>query len=62
MIQGVELMLRPVFCEVLHPVLGRKDFFARFRVTFDQRASRMVLEPYADTVSSPASLRVGSPD
>ena len=49
-ILGVAVKLHPAFCDTPEPVLGREDFFSAFRVTLDQRATVMTLEPYADMV------------
>lgn len=47
-IDGFEHHLKAEFCEGLDlPLLGRKDFFAKYKITFDQRAESFTLEPYA---------------
>lgn len=46
-VAGREHHLKASFCEGLEvPLLGRKDFFNAYKVTFDQRAKSFMLEPY----------------
>lgn len=44
---GVTVHLKTAFSETPFVVLGREDFFASFKVAFDQRAQQFTLEPYA---------------
>jgi hypothetical protein len=47
LIDGVEHHLKATFCTGLEvALLGRKDFFAVYEVTFDERAQSFTLEPY----------------
>lgn len=46
-VEGVGHRLKADFCEGLDvPLLGRRDFFNAYRVTFDERAKTFTLEPY----------------
>lgn len=51
--QGVKISIRnwtymrnPNTGELGHNLLGREDFFKKFRVSFDQRKKRMEIRPY----------------
>lgn len=47
LIDGAEHHLKAEFCEGLDlPLLGRRDFFMKYRVSFDQRTESFTLEPY----------------
>jgi hypothetical protein len=47
LIDGREHRLKASFCEGLEvPLLGRKDLFNAYRITFDQRAKTFTLDPY----------------
>jgi hypothetical protein len=43
---GVTFQLEGVFAPTVIPILGRRDFFARFLVEIDQRRQRFNLRPY----------------
>lgn len=45
-IAGRRVTLEPVFAGVDELTLGRADLFHAFRVTFDERARELVLDPY----------------
>jgi hypothetical protein len=45
-ILGRRLKLHGVFCDTPVLLLGREDFFARFKVRFDERAFTFRVEPY----------------
>ncbi len=46
-IEGVEHWVKAEFCEKLDiPLLGRKDFFYKYKVTFDQRRRVFLLEAF----------------
>jgi hypothetical protein len=45
-IESFEIELEAVFGPINVPVLGRRDFFAHFRVEFDERARLTHLTPY----------------
>lgn len=45
-INGLDIELEAVFGPINVPVLGRRDFFAHFRVEFDERAHVTRLIPY----------------
>jgi hypothetical protein len=46
-IEGVEHWLKAEFCEGLDlPLLGRRDFFDAYKITFDERAKTFTLVPY----------------
>jgi hypothetical protein len=54
-IDGVEHHLKADFCEGLYvALLGRKDFFRAYRVSFDERAKNFTLEPF-DPEDAPGS-------
>jgi hypothetical protein len=49
LVEGEKHHLAANFCKDLKvPVLGRKDFFAIYRVTVDEDREAVVLEPYSD--------------
>jgi hypothetical protein len=43
----------PMFSEWHHVILGRADVFSHFRVTFDERAQQITLDPYPEDPSCP---------
>jgi hypothetical protein len=43
---GYRFKTRAVFCDTPVPLLGRADFFRRFRVDFDERGQRFTVTPY----------------
>lgn len=45
-VEDFEVELEAVFGPINVPVLGRRDFFAHFRVEFDERACVTHLTPY----------------
>jgi hypothetical protein len=45
-VEDFEIALEAVFGSINVPVLGRRDFFARFRVEFDERSRVSHLTPY----------------
>lgn len=46
-IEGIDHWVKAEFCEKLDvPLLGRKDFFMNYRVTFDERRHVFVLDAY----------------
>jgi hypothetical protein len=45
-INGLEIELEAVFGPINVPVLGRRDFFAHFRVEFDEHARMTRLISY----------------
>lgn len=45
-INGLDIELEAVFGPINVPVLGRRDFFAHFRVEFDERARMTRLSAY----------------
>lgn len=45
-IEGFEVELDAVFGPTLIAVLGRRDFFTRFRIEFDERSRVSYLTPY----------------
>lgn len=46
-VEGATHLLNADFCVGLDlPLLGRRDFFDKYRITFDQRAKTFTLEPY----------------
>lgn len=46
-VEGVAHLLKADFCSGLDvPLLGRRDFFDKYRISFDQRAKTFTLEPY----------------
>jgi hypothetical protein len=45
-VAGFEIVLEAVFGPINVPVLGRRDFFERFRVEFDERSRVSYLTPY----------------
>lgn len=47
-IAGRDVPLKPVFGPVNDVVLGRPDVFQAFRVTFDDRAGELILDPYPE--------------
>jgi hypothetical protein len=48
-IEGVEHFLKADFCEKLEvPLLGRQDFFMKYRVCFDERERTFTLEAYPE--------------
>jgi hypothetical protein len=49
-IAGRVIELEPVFGDFEHLLIGR-DVFAHFRVTFDERAGHVILDPYAEEVA-----------
>jgi hypothetical protein len=41
--------LKADFCEALEvPLLGRRDFFVKYKVCFNERRSTFTLEPYPE--------------
>lgn len=46
-IEGERHHLKANFCETLEvPLLGRRDFFLKYRIAFDERAKSFTLDPY----------------
>jgi len=47
-VQGIaaDIHLKTAFAETPHALVGREDFFAAFRVSFDERGQRFTLERY----------------
>jgi hypothetical protein len=48
-IEGVEHFLKADFCHELEvPLLGRRDFFSKYKVCFDERKKVFTLEAYSE--------------
>jgi len=45
-IMGRYLKVKGVFCDTPVPLLGRTDFFAAFKVTFDEQSQSFTVEAY----------------